>query len=210
MSEYNLSHLTQDITQDVWGPIQDDEALFLYGLIRIVRIKRILEIGGLNGYSALNFLKALDHSQDSIMYTCDLNPVPKLSDNHKILIKDGKDLSREDLDNKKIDMIFFDCHDLIQMEIYNNLLKNELIDENEIYICLHDTNLHYEPYARQGPYIESEGGFAHQTVERIMVNLFKNLGYDILHCSTKREQHHDEFPFRHGLTICKKFHTLST
>jgi predicted O-methyltransferase YrrM len=44
------------------GLIQDDEALFLFGLIRVVRIKRILEIGGLNGYSALNFLKALEHS----------------------------------------------------------------------------------------------------------------------------------------------------
>jgi UDP-galactopyranose mutase len=35
------------------------------------------------------------------MHTCDLNDVPKLSNNHKVLIKDAKDLSKEDLDNEK-------------------------------------------------------------------------------------------------------------
>ncbi len=63
MHKYDLSHLIQNENQDVWGPIQDDEALFLYGLIRTARIKTILEIGGLNGYSSMNFLKALDFSK---------------------------------------------------------------------------------------------------------------------------------------------------
>jgi len=209
MHKYDLSHLIQNENQDVWGPIQDDEALFLYGLIRTARIKTILEIGGLNGYSSMNFLKALDFSKKNILYTCDINPVPKLSENHICLIKNAKDISASDISNRKIDMIFFDCHDLIQMDVYFNLLNNNLIDKNEVYICLHDTNLHYAPYGRQGNFLENEQGFAHQPVERMMTNLFKNLGYDILHCSTKKEDHDETLPFRHGVTICRNFNYLS-
>ena len=58
MVNYNFTHLTQNYQQNVWGPIQDDEALFLYSIIRGSRLTRILEIGGLHGYSGLNFLKA--------------------------------------------------------------------------------------------------------------------------------------------------------
>ena len=58
MVNYDLTHLTQNENQRVLGPIQDDEALFLYSIIRGCRLERILEIGGLNGYSARNFLKA--------------------------------------------------------------------------------------------------------------------------------------------------------
>jgi O-methyltransferase len=58
MVAYNLRHLTQNSDQAVSGPIQDDEALFLYSLIRVMQMKRILEIGGLGGYSATNFVAA--------------------------------------------------------------------------------------------------------------------------------------------------------
>jgi predicted O-methyltransferase YrrM len=211
MTSYNLTHLTQDERQVVWGPIQDDEALLLYSLVRVFRFKRVLEIGGLSGYSARNFLEALSYSQETALYTCDINPVPKLADNHHIIIKDAKDLNLDDLNNAPIDLLFFDCHDMVQMEIYYNLLKNKLIDDKTC-IALHDTNLHYYPYTLQAPaevkYIEvadERGGFSHQPVERQMVNIFKTLGYDILQVSTTKEQHNDNFPFRHGISICKKF-----
>ena len=60
MVKYDLNHLTQEDNQIVVGPIQDDEALFLYSLIRVKRIKCVLEIGGLNGYSSINFIKAME------------------------------------------------------------------------------------------------------------------------------------------------------
>lgn len=49
MVAYSLSHLTQADDQRVGGPIQDDEALVLFALIRAMRLKRILEVGGLGG-----------------------------------------------------------------------------------------------------------------------------------------------------------------
>jgi len=208
MVKYDLSHLTQEEHQNVSGPIQDDEALFLYSIIRGCRLERILEIGGLNGYSATNFLKALSFSKNSILYTCDLNYIPILAPNHKVIIKNALDLSTTDLDNKPLDLIFFDCHDMIQMDIYHKLREDNIINDNTI-LALHDTNLHYPPYHHCGIYIENEDGYAHQPIERNMVNIFKNMGYDIFSISTDSTKHSDDFPVRHGITVCKKFKFLS-
>jgi len=207
MVNYDLTHLTQPENQNVSGPIQDDEALFLYSIIRGCRLERILEIGGLSGYSANNFLKALSFSKNGILYTCDLNPVPVLGENHKVIIKNALDLTINELDNKPLDLIFFDCHDMIQMNIYQKFVNNNIINDNTI-LALHDTNLHYPPYNHGGRYIEKENGYAHQPVERIMVNIFKQLGYDIFSISTDQSKHSEDFPVRHGMTICKKFKTL--
>ena len=207
MVNYDLSHLTQNENQYVWGPIQDDEALFLYSIIRGCRLQRILEIGGLEGYSAKNFLQALSFDKDGILYTCDINPVPILAHNHKVIIKNGLHLTLDDVDNKPIELIFFDCHDMIQMDIYDLFVKNNIINDKTI-LALHDTNLHYEPYQKWGPYIEKDDGYAHQPVERNMVNIFKNLGYDIFSISTDKSKHSEKFPVRHGLTVCKKFKVL--
>lgn len=46
---YNLEHLTQEDRQEVSGPIQDDEALFMFAIIRGMQIETVLEIVGLNG-----------------------------------------------------------------------------------------------------------------------------------------------------------------
>jgi hypothetical protein len=208
MVHYDLSHLIQPENQNVSGPIQDDEALFLYSIIRGCRLERILEIGGLSGYSAKNFLQALSFSNKGILYTCDLNPVPILAENHKTIIKNALDLTINELDNKPLDLIFFDCHDMVQMDIYYKFVSNNIINDNTI-LALHDTNLHYSPYHHCGNYIEMDNGYAHQPVERTMVNLFKNLGYDIFSISTDHTKHSQEFPVRHGITVCKKFKQLS-
>ena len=208
MVHYDLTHLTQPEHQNVSGPIQDDEALFLYSIIRGCRLERILEIGGLSGYSAKNFLQALSFTTNGILYTCDLNPVPILAENHNVIIKNALDLTIHDLDNKPLDLIFFDCHDFIQMNIFYNLVNNNIINDNTI-LALHDTNLHYPPYQHCGNYIEKENGYAHQDVERQMVNIFKSLGYDIFSISTDQSKHSDNFPVRHGLSVCKKFKNFS-
>lgn len=220
MVNYDLTHLTQDDDQNVGGPIQDDEALFLYSIIRGCRLSRILEIGGLNGYSAKNFLKALDYprklGETYTLYTCDITEVPTQGKNHKVLTKNAMDITSEDLDNKPLDMIFYDCHDMIQMVIHSVLVAKGLINDKTI-IALHDTNLHYAPHMHRkhypphdpiGEYVESEKGWAHQPVERKMVNLFKDMGYDIFSISTDASKHSSMLPVRHGMTICRKFFPL--
>jgi hypothetical protein len=211
MVNYNLSHLSQPDHQKVFGPIQDDEALFLYSIIRGNRLSRILEIGGLSGYSANNFIEALkyNNSPENVVYTVDFNQVPVLASNHKVLIKNALHLTLEDVDNKPLDLIFFDCHDMVQMKIYKNFIDNGIINDTTM-LVLHDTNLHYAPYQMFGPFVAEGGGYAHQPVERLMVNLFKDLGYDIFSISTDASKHNDEFPVRHGLTVCQKFKKLAS
>jgi len=207
MVKYNLSHLIQNEDQNVSGPIQDDEALFLYSIIRGCRIERILEIGGGNGDSAINFLHALSYSKNGILYTCDLYPVPVFGENHKVIVKNALHMTIDEIDNKPLDLIFFDCHDMVQLEIYNKFVDNKIINDNTI-LALHDTNLHYPPYQHCGVYIEKENGYAHQPVERHMVNVFKLLGYDIFSISTDHTKHSPDFPVRHGMTVCRKFKML--
>lgn len=204
---YNLQHLTQENNQKVLGPIQDDEALFLYSIIKSMRLSRILEIGGLSGYSATNFLASMDNIDNGILYTVDINDVPKKGNNHIIITKNALHLTQYDVDNKPLDLVFFDCHDMIQMDIYNSYILQNIITDETI-IALHDTNLHYSPYNVFGEYIKEEDGYAHQPIERQMVNIFKDLGYDIFCLHTKKKDHNDLFPFRHGITICKKFKKL--
>ena len=208
MVKYNLDHLIQPENQNVSGPIQDDEALFLYSIIRGCRLQRILEIGGLSGYSAKNFLEALQFNKNGIVYTCDLNPVPVLAENHKVIIKNALNLTIDEIDNAPLDLLFFDCHDMIQMDIYYKFVSQGIINDNTI-LALHDTNLHYPPYQHCGVYIQQENGFAHQPVERHMVNIFKQLGYDIFSISTDHTKHSPDFPVRHGITVCKKFKILA-
>lgn len=195
VSKYSFSHLTQDSTQKVWGPIQDDEALMLYSIIRGNRMSRILEVGGLSGYSARNFIEALDYTPDGVVYTVDIHPVPVMGINHKTIIKDAGELMADDIENKPLDMIFFDCHSEVQWNIFTKFSEQKLITDETV-IALHDTNLHWHP--------DSDVGVVHQSVERNMVIWLKNLGYNVFSIRTSRDKHSDAFPYRHGLTVCQK------
>ena len=204
---YDLCHLTQDSSQRVIGPIQDDEALFLYSIIVGMKLKTVFEIGGLSGYSAANFLAAV--GQTGRVFTVDINPVQSRGRNHICIQKDVREITHKDLDYSHIDMIFFDCHMYDeQMTAYHNLLACGAIDDNTV-IALHDTNLHYEEFLIEGSgYTQISEGYMHQPVERQMVNTFSSLGYDAFYLHTTPDKHSREFPFRHGVTVMNKRRTL--
>ncbi len=209
MVSYNLNHLTQPDNQAVVGPIQDDEALLLFALIRCMRLKRVLEVGGLNGYSAANFLHAVGPT--GIVYTVDREYVRPISQNHLTFQKDCRDLSRTDLGDDALHLIFFDCHVYdAQMTLYSNLLQYGLITHRTV-LVLHDTNLHPHtdrPGSAPRPWgAPLAGGWMHQDVERKMVNKLRNDGYDSLMVHTSPDRHDATLPFRHGLTILTRaFH----
>ena len=166
MDKYNFNHLVQDKKQVVVGPIQDDEALFLYSLIRCKRIKTVLEIGGLNGYSSNNFIEAMKfNNSKSNLFTCDINKIRKIDINHTTIQKNVRLLNSLDINKKYIELLFLDCHTIGQIDMIERLQLEKCIDENTI-IALHDTNLHYQqiwdPLGKDG--------FEHQPVERIIVN----------------------------------------
>jgi hypothetical protein len=208
MASYDLSHLVQPAAQAVIGPIQDDEALLLFAIVRVMRLRHILEIGGLGGYSATNFLKAV--GEEGIVFTCDVNPQSKRAPNHRVIAKDARTLDKGDLDCVPLDMVFFDCHVYAaQMELFVTLRRAGLILDRTL-LALHDTNLHprqFVPWAY--PVDSGDAGFVHQAPERQMVNDFKRMGYDAICFHTMMDCHNDKLPFRHGVTIMKKFVPLA-
>ena len=207
MVAYDLSHLTQADDEKVIGPIQDTEALFLYSVVRGMRMRRILEIGGLHGYSATNFIKAMP--PDGVMYTVDIMPVTPVAPNHRVLLKDAMHLTKADTDGMPLDMVFFDCHDYtVQMTMYDRLVAEGVILDSTV-IALHDTHVHPTNMCGWGYQILG-GGWVHQKVERDMVNEFVRLGYHAFSLHTPLDRHNDSMPFRHGVTLMQKFTPLLT
>ncbi len=199
--KYDLSHLTQFRDQHVIGPIQDDEALFLYALIKGMKISTVLELGGLEGYSAKNFLNAIGSA--GVLFTCDTNPVASQAPNHRIITKDCATIDLDDLDQMRVELVFFDCHEYgAQMSCYHSLRQLDLIDDRTI-LALHDTNTH--PCRHVDWAYPVEAGYIHQATERRMVNAFVELGYHAFCLHTSSEKHSPAFPFRHGLTLMQKW-----
>ncbi len=64
-----ISHLLSYANADALGPIQRDEAVALFGLVRTLRPKTVVEFGFFHGHSAFNFLCALDG--DARLYSYD-------------------------------------------------------------------------------------------------------------------------------------------
>ena len=63
-----------------------------------MKLNRILEIGGLAGYSAKNFIESMV-TVDGVLYTVDIDPnCPQIAPNHKVIIKNALDLTIADTD----------------------------------------------------------------------------------------------------------------
>ena len=205
MVAYDLAHLTQPDSQDVGGPIQDDEALFLFAMVRAMRLRRILEVGGLDGYSARNFLAAM--GPEGVLYTVDLEPVPPVAPNHRTITKDVAALTASDLDGCRFDMIFFDAHAYVpQLDLLMRLRTAGMVNDETV-LALHDTNLH--PTRTCSWAYPVEEGWVHQDVERRMVNDLRRMGYDGFALHTNLAAHDETLPFRHGVTIMRKFRDLT-
>jgi O-methyltransferase len=197
---YNLSHLTQPDDQAIGGPIQDDEGLFLFALIRCMRLRRVLEIGGLGGYSARNFLAAVGPS--GVVYTVDVNPVPRLADNHITIQRDCRTVGAKELGSAPIDLVFFDCHAYEpQMTLLKNLQTCGVVHDRTV-LSLHDTNTHPRQFAWWA--FETADGWVHQVAERKMVNELRNDGYEALMLHPDPSRHDGSLPFRHGITILSR------
>ncbi len=203
MVAYDLTHLTQPDHQLVAGPVQDDEALFLYALIRCMRLRRILEVGGVDSYGARNFLKAME--PDGMLYTVDVRHTIALQSNHTTIIGSCEALTSRDVDGVPLDLVFFDFHVYAaQMTLFRNLSAEGVINRNTV-LALHDTNLHPPAVGPDAPPRQwgsaVQGGWMHQVVERQMVNTLRDEGYDALMLHTTPDRHDSRLPLRHGLTI---------
>ena len=197
--KYSLCHLTQGEDQKVIGPVQDDEALFLFALCKVMLIKNVVEIGVQNGYSAQNFLKAVGNEGSVI--GIDINETAFRSDGFTFINSCAGAVSPEQIP-WNIELLFFDSHsEYAQKKFFENMITAGKITDETI-IALHDTGLH--PAGVIGG-VKLGNGYAHQPVERMLSNWLVSYGYSPFHAHTNISKHNDKLPFRHGLTIlCKQ------
>ena len=209
--KYDLGHLAQPGHQRVVGPIQDDEALLLYAVVRVMRIRRVLEVGGLAGYSARNFLQAMDGDDGVAMYTVDLSPVPSISPWHYTIQRDCGSLLPSDVHHLPLDLVFFDAHVVEpQLKLLARLEASGLLHPHTV-IALHDTDLHIEPVRQNPPVRDSDGqvGYVHQAAERDMVNRLRRQGWDALCFHMPLARADTRLGVRHGLTLMRRFQPLA-
>jgi predicted O-methyltransferase YrrM len=144
--------------------IQPDDVLILSALIKTCNIKTILELGGLDGYSARCFCEA-----GAKVWSVDVNTFSIEHPQHIMLTKNILELMPEDIGNN-IDMVFFDAHCYgEQTECLKRFKKVSLITDNT-FLVFHDTG----------------GTKIHQISERLMVNDLVSNGYSCLNIKTER------------------------
>jgi predicted O-methyltransferase YrrM len=126
------------------GPVQRDEALVLHGLVRVVRPLTVVEIGFYQGWSAYNFLSALD--EDARLYAFDVDPGcddvarRRFGDEPRLVFRRRaqQDLTAEDVDGRLVDLVFIDgSHELeLNRATFQRLLP---MLESDAIVAVHDT-----------------------------------------------------------------------
>ena len=167
----------------------------------------------------------MEKSQNSIMYTVDKVKVPKMAENHHIIVKDAKDITCDDLDKCKnsLGLLFFDCHNYeIQMSVFDLLKKHNMIT-NSTLLALHDTGfVNYYEYRHGrpcGPVLINNNYRIRKRAlnakikkrsifmeERKMVNKFMDIGYSCINYFPNKSSVFTEIynlAFRPGLSICQ-------
>jgi predicted O-methyltransferase YrrM len=158
----DISHLTI-FSEIADGPVQREEALFLYSLMRVVRPQTVVEVGFLNGRSALNFLCALD--ADARLYSFDIAPAEHAPDlfghdpRFKFRTRSQDELTPGDIDGREADFVFLDAsHDLeLNRATFSRLLAMMAPDA---ILAVHDTGTVPRRFVRPGHYfLESTVGW---------------------------------------------------
>ena len=211
----DMQHLGwQGREQAVLGPIQDDEALLLYAMIRTTQVRRVAEIGGYQGFSAQNFMAALrNKGPNATLYTFDVNAVPQQravgsGPRHIPVVKDARDVNASDLHHAPLDLLFLDCHDFSATTALLARLLGQTMLAHDAYVALHDTGLHPIPvFEGSRPIVGNERLWIHQAAERKIADW---LIHNDFRGHWQRISFHDDWAataplrYRHGLTLMQR------
>lgn len=139
----DLAHLPF-LEELAFGPVQRDEALLLFGLVRVVRPAVVLEIGFFHGDSTFNFLRAMD--ADARLYSFDVDPAcaararDRFGDDPRFhfRLRSQDAIEATDLDGRRADFVFLDAsHDLrLNQATFGRLL--DLMADRAV-LAVHDT-----------------------------------------------------------------------
>lgn len=194
----NLDFLEEYNSENI-GPIQKEDALLLYAVLKILCPKNIIEFGTQKGYSTKLFIKAM--RDDAYLTTYDTDRLDKETQD-KIThprVKIINDSQENFSSTESVDFVFMDAsHNLeINQKTFIKLLP--LLTDNCI-IAVHDTGTTKDEVSGHGYYLGEE--FIHQPDERKFVNwIMETCNASAMNFHTLRER-------RYGMTLLQINKTL--
>jgi predicted O-methyltransferase YrrM len=204
------------------GPIQRDEAMFLYSLVKMIRPQTIVEFGLQSGISAYNFILAKDdfcHYYGFDIEDWCIKNAEELchgQPNTRFIQINCLDFDPSHIDHRKIDIVFLDCaHDVqINQKTIERIMP---CMDDEGLLVIHDTGI-FSAESRQYFPIDYREKFPRAwerwsnsnkdefvlVEERHTVNWFKETypEHEQLHL-------HSKIYFRCGMTIFQKKRRLT-
>lgn len=153
-SKNYLDFLPAANAENPLGNLQRDESIFLYGLLKVLRPKVVVEFGFLNGFSSSVILSALDKT--SRLYSYDNSDYAKNSAlsftrkhrNFFFQSKRQEDFDPKDVGGSKLDFVLVDAsHDLQVNIITFEKIKDSLTDDS--LIMVHDTGLWHRKFMKE-------------------------------------------------------------
>ncbi len=214
----SLNHLAFFDEDNALGPIQRDEALFLAGVVRVLRPQTIVEFGFSGGHSAVNFLQAL--SGEGVLFSYEIDPYAiecatqnlKNTLNFHLIPKSQDQFAPSDIEGRTIDFVFMDgAHEnVIAQKTFKAFLP--ALSENAI-IAVHDTGTWHRHYflPEHNEFTKNDPNgwldpnlFQHRREEREFVNWVANNypEFQVIHF-------HSNNCVRHGITLMQKQRILN-
>lgn len=213
-----ISHLASYRENDAIGPLQRDEAIALFGIIRSLRPKVVVEFGFFHGHSAFNFLQALPADSQLFSYDIDPESIKRAKSEFcfdrrfTFIGKSQTEFDVAHINQQKIDFVFFDAaHELDLNQTTFRKIVDHLAAEGMV--AIHDTGLwsrehfariHHE-FEREmpGEWV-TENLYAHQPGERQFIDwiLLEYPEFSALHF-------HTTGTLRHGFSLLQRKRSLS-
>jgi len=153
------------------GPTQVDDLGFLFGVIKEIRPKTVVEIGAFKGDGSKLFLSAVD--EGSKVFSFDPFPHPRMHElqlqmpasKYKFLEKSGESMNATDLEGRQVDFGFIDASHVLQnnQAIWRTLVP--LLSDTAV-VAIHDTGFWSKQYLdqhqagkdwRPGPVLGTQG-----------------------------------------------------
>lgn len=213
-----MSHLLAYRENDAIGPLQRDEAIALFGIVRTVRPKTVVEFGFFHGHSAFNFLQALPADARLFSYDIDVDSIRRAMTEFNFdrrftfIGKSQTEFAHEDIGNREIDFAFFDAaHELeLNIETFKRIVPHLA---PEAMVAVHDTGLwhraHFAPihetFTREYPGMWKSGDlYAHQPGERAFIDwiVAEHPEFSAIHF-------HSTGTLRHGFSLLQQKRSLS-
>jgi len=213
-----MAHLLSYREGDAIGPLQRDEAIALFGIIRTLRPKTVVEFGFFHGHSAFNFLRAMPEDGRLYSYDIDEDSIRRarreftFDPRFTFVGKSQTEFDPHDVGNEAIDFVFFDAaHELnLNIETFRRVVDHLA---PEAMLVIHDTGLWHRAHfaAIHDTFVREYPGewqgrdlYAHQPGERAFVDwiVAGPHGFAAIHLHSART-------LRHGFSLLQRQRLLA-